>query len=130
MLLIKNIPFIPRRKRRAQPPPTPPGVPLALDEAEYDPDTTTLRLVFSRAIDISGLVGSAFVVADGVVQGYRFHVASATLDGPATMVAQLAEFTGEVEPVITLTASAGTGIVATDDGGTWPGVEGLQLPYP
>ena len=130
MLLIKNIPFIPRRKRRAQPQPTPPGVPLALDEAEYDPDTTTLRLVFSRAIDISGLVGSAFVVADGVVQGYRFHVASATLDGPATMVAQLAEFTGEAEPVITLTASAGTGIVATDDGGTWEGVEGLQLPYP
>ena len=70
------------------------------------------------------------MVADGVVQGYRFHVASATLDGPATMVAQLAEFTGEVEPVITLTASAGTGIVATDDGGTWEGVEGLQLPYP
>ena len=41
-----------RRRRATATKTTPPGVPLALDEAEYDPDTTTLRLVFSRPIDI------------------------------------------------------------------------------
>jgi len=27
-------------------------------------------------------------------------------------------------------ATAATGIVAVDDGGTWPGVTGLVLPFP
>jgi hypothetical protein len=29
-----------------------------------------------------------------------------------------------------LTATAGSGIVAVDDGGTWDGVTGLALPFP
>jgi hypothetical protein len=29
-----------------------------------------------------------------------------------------------------LDATAATGIVAVDDGGTWPGVSALPLPYP
>ena len=31
---------------------------------------------------------------------------------------------------ISLTASAGTGIVAENDGGTWAGVTDLALPFP
>ena len=33
-------------------------------------------------------------------------------------------------PGTLLTAGAGTGIVAADDGGAWAGVAGLELPFP
>lgn len=116
-----------RRRRRAVV--TRPGAPLELVAAEYDANDTTLRMVFDRAVDISAIKGDAFTVADGVVHGYKFHVVSAQMDGPTTVVATLTEFDSATKPETTLTVSEGNGIVAVDDGGTWEGINGVGLPY-
>ena len=73
----------------------------------------------------------SIVVNDGDLSATRWQgIAPATLIGPASVEIQLAE----IEPIgagdVRLTASAGNGIVAVDDGGTWGGVSALSLPFP
>jgi hypothetical protein len=119
------------RKRRA-PGATPPGpATLTLIAATYDTGTLTLSLTFDRAVNIDALDGAAITVDDPV-----FHEASYPGDGGAVLVTPdtveialglpLAP-TGTVQ---TLTATAANGIVAVDDGGTWPGVVEVALPFP
>lgn len=127
MLIVPEKPFLRRRTLAAPVRPAP--QPLELVAAEYDPDETTLRMTFDRAVNIAHLNGSAFTVADGIVHGYKFHILSATLDGPTTIVATLTEFDSATKPETTLTATPANGILAADDGGTWEGVNGAGLPF-
>ena len=61
-----------------------------------------------------------------------FHVPSgpATVVNPTTIQVFLEQIGSPTVSDVELTATAATGIVATDDGGTWPGVTALVLPFP
>ena len=98
--------------------------------AAYSPGDA-VELTFDRAIDASGVVGSAIVVDDGGDTGYRFvsNGASSMLD-PQTVRLELVGVEPTSSTTTTLDASAGNGIVAVDDGGAWNGVSGLPLPFP
>ena len=90
-----------------------------------------LTLVFDRAIDIAAFVPSAITVEDPSGSGFGF-VGTGVVDTPdaQTVVVEMGS-TGTAEGTLdVVTATAGTGIVAVDDGGTWSGVSGLGLPYP
>jgi hypothetical protein len=120
----------PRPRRQFGPPPTPPAA-LVLVEAAFDEVARTLRLTFDRAIDIATLDGAQITVDDGAVTAARYEaVGPASLDGPAAVVIGLLELGPTEEPGTLLTAGAGNGIVATDDGGPWAGVTDVALPFP
>ena len=128
---IPLIPFIPHRRRR-QPASAPPAGPLNLTAAEiisYDP--FLLRLIFSRAIDVSGIVPAEFVVQDP--SGTGFAYAGDAVDGQPTpeSVALQMQPTGSASGTIDrLTAGEENGIVAAGDGTAWAGATDLGLPYP
>jgi len=135
-MLLRSVPLIFRRrpgrttKKRADAP-APPAAALVLVEAAFDETAPTIRLTFDRAIDIDGLVGSQIVVDDGAMTGTRYEaVGEANLDGPDGVFIQLLEVGPAQNAGTVLTASAGTGIVAVDDGGTWAGATDVALPYP
>lgn len=124
--------FIPGRLRRTRGTRRRPvvSVPaLTLMAAEYDGATTSLLLTFDRPIDISALVGDRIVVEDMVLNEARFRVNSGVLETPVTLRAALGAFDLASEPGVHLTATAQTGIVAADDGGTWAGVSNVALPF-
>ncbi len=125
-------PFRKRRKPAEKKRPAPaPAATLTLVEAAYDEVAQTIRLTFDRAIDIAGLDGTQIVVDDGAITGTRYEaVGTATLDGPAAVVIGLLELGPSEDPGTLLSAGAGTGIVAVDDGGTWSGVTDVALPFP
>src|SRR5687767_1295485 len=123
------IPFIRRRRRAAFGAATPPALMLVEAVLESFEDDPRVRLTFDRAIDVAEFdpsqvsvndpTGSAFLfVGMGVfdVPDAQSVVVALVADGPATGT------------VTVLNASAATGIVASDDGGTWAGVEALVLP--
>jgi hypothetical protein len=122
------------RKNRRRPVRRPPSGPaaLVLVSAVYDHfDPPNVVLGFDRAIDISGLVGSAIVVTDAPVNGWRYDAtAGASLENPTTVKLLLSELVIITEGETLLNASASSGIVAPDDRGTWAGVTGLVLPWP
>ena len=120
-----------RRKRRALASQPPPPVALTLLEASYGIDEDIrLRLTFDRAIDASGIVGTQITV--GIQEyGYLYNATGLVIEiDPATIdiiLVQIGGFEGEHDE---LNATAGSGIVADNDGGTWAGVSGLALPFP
>ena len=90
-----------------------------------------LTLVFDRAIDIAAFVPSAITVEDPSGSGFGF-VGTGVVDtpNPLTVVVEMGS-TGSAEGTLdVVNATAGTGIVAVDDGAPWSGVSGLGLPYP
>jgi hypothetical protein len=90
-----------------------------------------VTLTFDRAIDASGVVGSAIVVDDGGDTGYRFRANGyVTMIDPQTARLEVVDVEPTSSTTTTLDASAGNGIVAVEDGGAWPGVVGLALPFP
>ena len=104
---------------------------LTLLEASFDEGGPSVRLGFDRAIDIAGVVGSAITVDAGNVTGTRYEaLGTATLDGPNAVVIGLVATVPSASGDTLLTAGAGNGIVAIDDGGTWGGVTELVLPFP
>jgi hypothetical protein len=133
-MLLRPIPLIYRRragalKPRGATPPTPAA--LTLVQATYQPAVPSIRLKFDRAIDASALAGNQVVVADGPTAGLRFDaMGDLTIIDPQTIEMGLTDIESFTGPDVRLTASAATGIVATDDGGTWPGVTNLLLPFP
>ena len=117
------------RRKRKQIPSTPPAA-LNLVAAEYEEGIAVL-LTFDRAIDIAALDGAAITVDDGAVIGSLFDATgTATLIGPAIVRLELEDIGPSVAPDVRLSASAGTGIVAVDDGGAWGGVSDVALPFP
>jgi hypothetical protein len=133
MLLRQTLNYRPRAgvaKLRKGPPPAPPLQTLVLVEAIYDEGSLTLFLTFDRAVDASAFVAGQVTVIDGVFNATKFGgVGAATILSP-TQIGVALEWVDDAEPgVITLSASALTGIVAVDDGGTWAGVSDVGLPY-
>ncbi len=108
---------------------TTPPVALNLVAAEYD-QSVSVTLTFDRDIDITSLVAGEVSVNDGPEAIRYVGSGTATLVMPTKVVIGLAEDGGQGAPFITLTAGAGNGIVAVDDGGTWAGVMNLVLPFP
>jgi hypothetical protein len=93
-------------------------------------DAYSLTLEFDRDIDLAGIVPGVIVVDDGD-SGFRY-AADQVLDVPTPRRVELglSEFGTASGPGVRLDASAGNGIVALDDGGTWGGVSALALPFP
>jgi hypothetical protein len=132
--LIPFPPFIPRKPIRYRPKPaatrSAPAA-LTLVAASYDTDEFSVTLVFDRAVDASGLDAAAVTVDDGEFAAGRFVGSGpATVINPTTIKVFLEEVGGPTVPDVELTSTAASGIVATDDGGTWAGVAGLVLPFP
>jgi hypothetical protein len=107
----------------------PPPVALVLVEATFDPDGPEVYLTFDRAIDIAGLVVAQFAIADGP-DGHSLVGAFTPLLIAPNEVQVLMQITGAASgDEVLLSAGAGNGIVAVDDGGTWAGVSDVGLPY-
>jgi hypothetical protein len=128
------IPLPPKSHRRrvrlkataANPPPTA----LTLVEASFDTvDGVYLRLTFDRAIDASGLNGSAIQL--GVNEfGYLYDATGPfEMYAPETINILMVQI-GGYEGDDILNATSASGIVAVDDGGAWAGVTDITLPYP
>ena len=132
MIHLSTLPFRKRRgRRRRTPPPAPPApAALTLTAATYDPAGPTVTLSFDRAIDVAGLVASQVTVDDAGDTGFSYAgTAVASQPTPQSVVVALAP-AGSPEGPTVLNATASTGIVADDDGGTWAGVTDLELPFP
>jgi hypothetical protein len=115
------------RKKRPKPrsTATPPGPPaLVLVSATYSHfEPAYIVLGFDRAIDISALDGSAIGVDDGTINSILYDgTGGASLVNATTVKIFLTELGYTPSAVTVLNASASSGIVAVDDGGTWPGV--------
>jgi hypothetical protein len=114
----------------ADPVPNPPAA-LTLVSATYDTDEFSVTLAFDRAVDASGLDAAAVTVDDGVYAAGSFVGSGpATVVNATTIKVFLEEIGGPSVPDVELSATAATGMVAVDDGGTWPGVTALVLPFP
>jgi hypothetical protein len=125
MLNIKTIPFIAKRKKRLAP------AALVLTQASYSPSPMVLWLYFDREIDVSAIDGTRIFVNDGDFNLMKFDASGGVLShGPNVVSLQLVALEPYDLGPVRLSASASNGIVAVDDGGTWPGVEGLALPFP
>jgi hypothetical protein len=112
--------------------PAPPAQALILQAAAYEEaEENAVVLTFDRAIDIVGLDGAQITVNDGVYVGSVFAATgAATMLSPASVRIVMNPI-GEAElGLVTLTASAASGIVAVDDGGTWAGLTDEPLPFP
>ena len=110
---------------------TPPTRELILEAAAFDNDTVTVTLTFDRAIDIAGIVvGGDIIVNDAAVTGNLYEAYGATLAAPNSVSVNLQVVGEPTGALTTLTASAATGIVAVDDGGTWAGTTNTELPFP
>ena len=110
-------------------PPTPVG--LTLVSATYTATPSPLvRLVFDRAIDISGFEGDQMEVDDGTFHHTSyFGLGDVTLVNPTTMEVGLTPFTSDTDPGVFLLAAGGLGIIAVDGSGPWAGVGSIELPF-
>ena len=128
--------FIPRKPIRYRQKPAGPKeqaapVALTLVSASYDIETESVILAFDRAVDAAAYDPAQITLDDGVYAGGLFVGSGpATVVNPTTIQVFLEQVGGPTVSDVELSATALTGIVATDDGGTWGGVTGLVLPYP
>ena len=135
MLIIPPPKKFPRKRTTEKPPagsppPTPPPPVLTLVSAVYEAGQY-VALTFDRPIDFAGLDVAAVSVADGDVADYRYVGSGTPMEaGAATVEVLLNGVAAGADPGVRLTVGPGNGIVAADDGGTWPGVDGLSLPFP
>ena len=131
MLIVPDIPA--RRHRKTTPPSVPPAPPVALllVAASYDIETASVILAFDRAVDAAAYDPAAITVQDGVYAGGLFVGSGpASVVNPTTIQVFLEQIGSPTVPDVELSATAASGIVATDDGGTWAGVTALVLPFP
>jgi hypothetical protein len=128
-VLIPNIPFIGRRKRKTTAA-TPPAVAPTLVACEYDVGGGIL-LTFDRAVDVSAIEPTQFTVDDGPSEERYVGTDSVAHDTPTTVHIDVAGLEA-IPPgeTVTLNAGAGNGIVSTVGGAPWAGASDLQLPYP
>jgi hypothetical protein len=119
-----------RRKTPAGPPAPPAALTLVL--ATYDP-ASAVELTFDRPIDVAAMDVTTVLVNDGDIMDCKYAGwpdPPPALTGPATVRVTLNGVADDGDPGVHLTVGAGNGIVATGDGGTWAGVDGLALPFP
>jgi hypothetical protein len=126
MLINQTIPFRKVRKRAPMPPVATGPV---LTAAVYDAVGLTVSLTFDRAINIDGLDGSKISVDDQ--SGGQFYRATgaAMLTDPQTVLIDLEYAADSSGTQVLLSADAGNGIVAAEDGTAWAGVSALVLPF-
>jgi hypothetical protein len=111
-------------------PPPPPGVPLVLQVAIYEQYILVLQLTFDREVDVTGLVGSAIQVSDGRYNSSLYEVSGTVeVTGPGEISCPLVRIGTAGGGEALLNVAAGNGIVAVDDGGLWPAMMGVVLPY-
>lgn len=130
MLKVPPIPFI--RRRRARRSPTQAPAALVLQAAEminFEPPV--LRVRFDRAIDVSAIDVGQITVNYPSGPGFEYVGEEVTgAPDPETFELAMTELGSATGSQDVLNATGATGIVAVDDGGTWPGVTELLLPYP
>ena len=133
-VIVPLLPFLRRRLRRAASAATPAPPDLVLASAYYDDTGEAVYLVFDRPVDVAAFAaGAAIVVRDGTFNGHAYQGQGATLEDPTTARVQLVVTGPYGGGSVELLATAGSGIAAADDGGTWPGTVatgGVTLPYP
>jgi hypothetical protein len=128
--------FIPRRAIRYRQKPAGPKeqvapVALTLVAATYDIETESVTLAFDRAVDAAAYDPAAITAQDGLYAGGLFVGSGpASVINPATIQVFLEQIGSPTVSDVELSATALTGIVAVDDGGTWAGVTNLVLPFP
>src|SRR4051794_7665230 len=127
------LPFVPQprprgagQKRRSSD--DAPAVALTLVAATWE-ESPSVTLVFDRPVDVSGM-DVTLVRVDIAPLGFTYVGYEAPIVvNPTTvqiLLSGIADYTG---PGVILNAPADTGIVASDDGGTWGGCAGLELPF-
>jgi len=130
MLVLPPVPYRRRRGRVKGASVPPPGVALMLVYAYYDENVGVLRLQFDRAINIAGLNGAAITVRDGTWDQTTYNgISAVSVIDPKTIDLTLVPVGTWSVDEETLTATAHSGIVAANDGGTWAGVANLALPF-
>ena len=128
-------PSVPKFRKRHKPlkakgSPSPSPAALVLVSAAYDEVGATLALTFDRAVDASGLDAAQLIVLDGTFNATKFGgIGPASVLSPTSISVALEWVDDAPLGPVMLDASALTGIVAVDDGGTWAGVMELGLPY-
>ena len=120
----------PPRRRAHHAPASPTAAALVLVSANYIFEYQFVELMFDRAINVDGLVASQIQVYDGAFAQNVFNGDAGTLLAPDRVRVTLVPVEEWISPDVELTAGAGSGIVAVDDGGTWAGVIDLELPFP
>jgi hypothetical protein len=88
-----------------------------------------VRLNFDRDVDITHVVPSEITIDDGPGTGKLLGGTGAAHE-PGVVNVALAVIGTSESAETTLTAGAGNGIVAADDGAAWAGVTDLVLPFP
>jgi hypothetical protein len=126
MLIVPPSKFV--KKQPTIKPPTVVAIqPLALQSANLG--SGVVFLYFDQNIDSSALDGSSITVNDPVTTN-RMYVADEDHMGNDNYVEiQLRDVGPATGDVVVLNAGAGTGIVGVDDGGIWPGVNDVVLPF-
>ena len=90
-----------------------------------------LRLQFDRAINLDGFNPSQITLQDPNNTGFAF-AGTGVVDtpDPQTVVVEMGQTGSSIGSLDVMSATGATGIVAVDDGASWPGVTNLGLPYP
>ena len=128
--------FIPRkpiryRQKAGGPKEQAAPVALTLVSATYDVDTQSVTLTFDRAVNVAAFAPTAVTLQDGIYTGGSFVGSGpATVINPTTIQVFLEQIGSPTVSDVELSATASTGIVAADDGGTWAGVTNVVLPFP
>jgi hypothetical protein len=120
MIKVPQTPFIRRRSHILPPAPAA----LVLESAVYNWGSNWVRLTFDRAVDIAGIDVSAVSVQNRIDTETTYSgTGTATAVSAVTVQVPLTP-TGPSSIGVTnlLTVTAANGIIADDDGGTWPGV--------
>ncbi|MGB7159139.1 MAG: hypothetical protein WBD40_13805 [Tepidisphaeraceae bacterium] len=126
MLIVPEKPF---RRRRSGKRPMPPlaGAPVLIAAAYLA--ATWVRLTFDRPVS-AGPIESDELFVDDRPAGIIWTWASITVLAPQRLQMALTEYDTSSGSVVTLSASATTGIVSAFDGAAWAGVTDVQLPFP
>src|SRR5260221_11387046 len=119
-----------KRKGRGRPAEAAPLQTLVLVSASYDESVPAVFLTFDRAVDAGGFVAAQVIVNDGsIAPGIWGGVGLAGILSPVQIAVTLERLGDAPVGPVMLSATALTGLVAVDDGGTWAGVSDVGLPF-
>jgi hypothetical protein len=117
-------------KSSASAPPVPVQGPVLVDGGfSADPDKPALTVDFDREVSVAGFVPASLIVNDPG-SGTLYRATSAGVFGGITVVFSVEAIGSSSGSQTWMSASAGNGIVSSDDGTPWAGVSELGLPFP